>query len=165
MVEVEPQWQGFRRDHGSPSMIRRQLPAAGCGARLPGQSRERMSPHSRASGPPPFAAITTSRGDGGSLVSGPGPTASAVATGHPLVGLRRRNDPGTRGRLAHYHPPACALSPGMHGPVVAGLDRTTNARDYETRPDSSEAMIHIAMIDNFSRRITDESTPTWRGTY
>jgi hypothetical protein len=38
-------------------------------------------------------------------------------------------------------------------------------RDYETRPDSSEAMIHIAMIDNVSRRITDESTPTWRGTY
>jgi hypothetical protein len=39
------------------------------------------------------------------------------------------------------------------------------ARDYETRPDSSEAMIHIAMLDNVSRRITDESTPTWRGAY
>lgn len=39
------------------------------------------------------------------------------------------------------------------------------ARDYETHPASSEAMIHIAMIDNVSRRITDESTPTWRGTY
>jgi hypothetical protein len=39
------------------------------------------------------------------------------------------------------------------------------ARDYETLPGSSEAMIHIAMIDNVSRRITDESTPTWRGTY
>lgn len=39
------------------------------------------------------------------------------------------------------------------------------ARDYETRPASSEAMVHIAMIDNVSRRITDESTPTWRGTH
>jgi transposase len=39
------------------------------------------------------------------------------------------------------------------------------ARDYETLPASSEAMIHLAMIDNVSKRITDESTPTWRGTY
>lgn len=38
-------------------------------------------------------------------------------------------------------------------------------RDYETLPASSVAMIHIAMIDNVSRRITDEATPTWRGTY
>ncbi|GAA1139346.1 transposase [Kitasatospora gansuensis] len=39
------------------------------------------------------------------------------------------------------------------------------ARDYETLPASSEAMIHIASIDNLAKRITDESTPTWRGTY
>lgn len=39
------------------------------------------------------------------------------------------------------------------------------ARDYETLPESSEAMIHLAMIDNVSKRITGESTPTWRGTY
>jgi len=38
-------------------------------------------------------------------------------------------------------------------------------RDYETLPASSEAMIHIAMIDDVSKRITDETTPTWRGTY
>jgi transposase len=38
-------------------------------------------------------------------------------------------------------------------------------RDYETLPESSEAMIHIAMIDNVSKRITGETTPTWRGTY
>ncbi len=38
-------------------------------------------------------------------------------------------------------------------------------RDYETLPASSEAMIHVAMIDNVSKRITDEITPTWRGTY
>ena len=39
------------------------------------------------------------------------------------------------------------------------------ARDYETLTTSSEAMIHLAMIDNASKRITDETTPTWRGTY
>ena len=39
------------------------------------------------------------------------------------------------------------------------------ARDYETLTASSEAMIHLAMIDNVSKRITGETTPTWRGTY
>ena len=39
------------------------------------------------------------------------------------------------------------------------------ARDYETLTTSSEAMIHLAMIDNVSKRITDEATQTWRGTY
>jgi transposase len=39
------------------------------------------------------------------------------------------------------------------------------ARDYETLPTSSEAMIQLAMIDNVSKRTTDETTPTWRGTY
>ncbi|WP_431914563.1 IS5 family transposase [Nonomuraea jabiensis] len=39
------------------------------------------------------------------------------------------------------------------------------ARDYETLPASSAAMIHIAMIDNVSKRVTGETTPTWRGTY
>lgn len=38
-------------------------------------------------------------------------------------------------------------------------------RDYETLPASSQAMIQIASINNLARRITDESTPTWRGTY
>ncbi len=39
------------------------------------------------------------------------------------------------------------------------------SRDYETLPASSEAMIHVASIDNLTKRITDETTPTWRGTY
>lgn len=39
------------------------------------------------------------------------------------------------------------------------------ARDYETLPTSSEAMIHIASIDNLAERITGETIPTWRGTY
>jgi transposase len=37
------------------------------------------------------------------------------------------------------------------------------ARDYEALPARSEAMIHIAMIDLMTRRLTGESTPTWRG--
>lgn len=39
------------------------------------------------------------------------------------------------------------------------------ARDYETLDSSSEAMIRIASIDNLARRIADETTQTWRGTY
>lgn len=38
------------------------------------------------------------------------------------------------------------------------------ARDFETLTASSEAMIHIASIDNLAKRITDETAPTWRGT-
>lgn len=34
------------------------------------------------------------------------------------------------------------------------------ARDYETLPDISTAMIHTAMIDNLTRRLTNETTPT-----
>lgn len=36
--------------------------------------------------------------------------------------------------------------------------------DYEALPARSEAMIHVAMIDLMTRRLTRESTPTWRGT-
>ncbi len=35
-------------------------------------------------------------------------------------------------------------------------------RDYETNPRRSRAMIHWAMIDNMSRRLTRESTLSWR---
>ncbi|MFD0684320.1 IS5 family transposase [Actinomadura fibrosa] len=38
------------------------------------------------------------------------------------------------------------------------------ARDYEALPVRSEAMIHLASIDLLSRRLTGQSTPTWRGT-
>lgn len=38
------------------------------------------------------------------------------------------------------------------------------ARDYEALPATSEAMIHLAMIDNMTRRLTSENTPNWRGT-
>lgn len=36
------------------------------------------------------------------------------------------------------------------------------ARDYETLPTSSEATIHVAMVDNDSKRTTDEATATWQ---
>ena len=36
------------------------------------------------------------------------------------------------------------------------------ARDYETHPTNSAAMIRLAMIDNLAKRITDETTITWR---
>jgi transposase len=36
------------------------------------------------------------------------------------------------------------------------------ARDYETLPQRSRTMIHWAMIDNMSRTLTAEATPTWR---
>lgn len=35
-------------------------------------------------------------------------------------------------------------------------------RDYETLPDRSASMIYWAMIENMSRRLTGENTPTWR---
>jgi len=35
-------------------------------------------------------------------------------------------------------------------------------RDYETLPERSATMIHRAMIDNMGRRLTGESTQTWR---
>jgi transposase len=38
------------------------------------------------------------------------------------------------------------------------------ARDYETLPETSATMIRIAMIDNLTRRATDETIPTWRDT-
>ncbi|MFC9120543.1 transposase, partial [Streptomyces sp. NPDC057067] len=37
------------------------------------------------------------------------------------------------------------------------------ARDYEAHPHRPEAMIHLAMINLMTRRLTAESTPTWRG--
>ncbi|MFE5406877.1 IS5 family transposase [Streptomyces sp. NPDC056580] len=36
------------------------------------------------------------------------------------------------------------------------------ARDYETLPERSEAMIHLAMTDLMARRLTSENTISWR---
>ncbi|EEP74887.1 transposase [Micromonospora sp. ATCC 39149] len=35
-------------------------------------------------------------------------------------------------------------------------------RDYETRPDNSASMTTLTMIDNRAKRLTTETTPTWR---
>ncbi|GIH95111.1 DDE transposase [Planobispora siamensis] len=84
--------------------------------------------------------------------------------------------PATR-RPGHYRRPVrCRRDPASKGFIVPprrwAAERTLGwlmlhrrlARDYEARPDRSEAMIHIAMIDVISRRLTGEATPTWRGT-
>jgi transposase len=39
------------------------------------------------------------------------------------------------------------------------------ARAYEALTTSSEAVIHIASVGNLTKRVTDETTPTWRGTH
>ncbi|MFE3995509.1 IS5/IS1182 family transposase, partial [Streptomyces goshikiensis] len=36
------------------------------------------------------------------------------------------------------------------------------ARDYETLPTRSEAVIHLAMTDLMARRLTGESAISWR---
>jgi len=36
------------------------------------------------------------------------------------------------------------------------------ARDYETLPHRSEAMIHLAMTDLMARRLTGEAPISWR---
>jgi hypothetical protein len=44
------------------------------------------------------------------------------------------------------------------------IDRTRPSPRLRNPADISATMIHIAMIDNLSRRLTDETTPTWRDT-
>lgn len=39
------------------------------------------------------------------------------------------------------------------------------ARDYESLTTSPEAMIHITSVGNLTKCMTDETTPTWRGTH
>ncbi|MEV0937772.1 transposase [Streptomyces phaeochromogenes] len=44
------------------------------------------------------------------------------------------------------------------------MHRRRLARDYETRPYGSEAMIQLAMIDLMARWLTGEATLNWCGT-
>lgn len=68
-----------------------------------------------------------------------------------------RRDPATRG---------FALLP-RRWTVERTLGRLMNrrrlTRDYEAHSHRSEAMIHLAMINLMTRRLTAGSTPTWRG--
>lgn len=67
-----------------------------------------------------------------------------------------------------------ARAPGARGftpiPKRWAVERTygwlmlhcRSARDHETLPTRSEAVIHIAMTDLMARRITSENTISWR---
>jgi len=68
-----------------------------------------------------------------------------------------RRDPSTRGFTVQPHRWAVERTLGwlMHHRRLA--------RDYEALPARSAAMIYLAMIALMTRRLTRESTPTWRG--
>lgn len=68
-----------------------------------------------------------------------------------------RRDPSTRGFTVQPHRWAVERTLGwlMHHRRLA--------RDYEALPARSTAMIYPAMIALMARRLTRESTPTWRG--
>jgi transposase len=69
-----------------------------------------------------------------------------------------RRDPSTRGFVVQPRRWVVERSFGWI------MNHRRLARDYETLPARSEAMIHLAMIGLMTRRLTGESTPTWRGT-
>ncbi|WEH43083.1 IS5 family transposase [Streptomyces sp. AM 2-1-1] len=102
-----------------------------------------------------------------------------VTTEHPTV-RKAWVDGGYRQHLVEH---AATLGIDMHivrrDPTTRGfavlprrwtVERTLGwlmnhrrlARDYEANPHRSEAMIHLAMINLMTRRLTAESTPTWR---
>jgi transposase len=102
-----------------------------------------------------------------------------LAARHPAV-IKARVDAGYQRSVAETGA-ACGIDvqvvskdPGQKGfaplPKRWAVERTYGwfmlhrrlARDYETLPERSAAMIFWAMIDNMSRRLTGESTPTWR---
>lgn len=102
-----------------------------------------------------------------------------LAAQHPQVG-RTWVDSGYRssvvsqGALYGIDVEVVTKDPGQRGfkpqPKRWAIERTFGwlmlhrrlARDYETRPERSRAMILWAMIDNMSRRLVGESTETWR---
>ncbi|MFE9469449.1 IS5 family transposase [Streptomyces virginiae] len=103
-----------------------------------------------------------------------------VAADHPTV-RKTWVDGGYRQHLVEH---AATLGIDMHivrrDPATRGfavlprrwtVERTLGwlmnhrrlARDYEAKSHRSEAMIYLAMISLMTRRLTTESTPTWRG--
>ncbi|MFD6888103.1 IS5 family transposase [Streptomyces sp. NPDC059957] len=103
-----------------------------------------------------------------------------VAADHPTV-RKTWVDGGYRQHLVEH---AATLGIDMHivrrDPTTRGftvlprrwtVERTLGwlmnhrrlARDYEAHPHRSEAMIHLAMINIMTRRLTAESAPSWRG--
>lgn len=103
-----------------------------------------------------------------------------VATEHP--GIRKVwVDGGYRQHLVEHAATLgidmeiTARTPGTRGftpiPKRWAVERTYGllmfhrrlARDYETLPARSEAMIHLAMTDLMARRLTSQNTISWRG--
>jgi transposase len=102
-----------------------------------------------------------------------------VAADHPGIG-KVWVDGGYRQHLVEYAATLgidmeiTARAPGTRGftpiPKRWAVERTYGwlmlhrrlARDYETLPTRSEAVIHIAMTDLMARRITSENTISWR---
>ncbi|MFM9500044.1 transposase, partial [Streptomyces galilaeus] len=84
-------------------------------------------------------------------------------------------DGGYRQHLVEHAATLTARIPGTRGftpiPKRWAVERTYGwlmlhrrlARDYETLPTRSEAVIHIAMTDLMARRLTSENTISWRG--
>ncbi|GAA1918500.1 hypothetical protein GCM10009753_58670 [Streptantibioticus ferralitis] len=66
------------------------------------------------------------------------------------AGGRAEKDPSRRAPRRAAHPSGWLM---LHRRL---------ARDYETLPACSEAMIHVAMTDLMARRLTGENTISWR---
>ncbi|MEW9556236.1 transposase [Nonomuraea sp. NPDC050783] len=83
---------------------------------------------------------------------------SDSATGLPPLATVAAAQP----TLTKAWPDSACRTTVIEGAAALGID-VRLARDYEARPDRSEAMIHIAMIDVMTRRLTGENTPTRGG--
>ncbi len=102
-----------------------------------------------------------------------------VAADHPTI-RKTWVDGGYRKHFVEHAAPLgidmeiTARTPGTRGftpiPKRWAVERTYGwlmlnrhlARDYETLPARSEAMIHVAMTDLMARRLTGEATISWR---
>ncbi|MFC5878788.1 transposase [Streptomyces virginiae] len=106
----------------------------------------------------------------------------AAATGRPPESPRPGPTPDTGPRPSSMAPASASTlrsrdAPGQKGFEVIPrrwvVERTFGwlmnhrrlTRDYETHPHRSEAMIRVAMIDLMSRRLTQQSTPNWNGSW
>lgn len=90
-----------------------------------------------------------------------------LATGSPAVAVGAGSRVGVRAGEGGEERGAFELSVSASGCVLAVhfgrlMHHRSLARDYETHPHRSEAMIHVAMIDLISRRLTRENTLNWR---
>lgn len=105
-----------------------------------------------------------------------------IATAHPQI-RKARVDVGYRTTaIDHGARLVIDVHPVQRPPGIAGftvvprrwkIERSIGwlmhhrrlARDYETRPHRSEAMVHLAMIHLMARRLTGEATLNWCGTW